>query len=42
MRTENGFTPEQERLMIKETKAALKYGKRYKTAREMMFDILGE
>ncbi|MEK7125939.1 MAG: type II toxin-antitoxin system RelB/DinJ family antitoxin [Patescibacteria group bacterium] len=42
IRTENGFTPEQEHLMIAETKHALKYGKRYKTAREMMLDILGK
>lgn len=42
IRTENGFTPEQERLMIEETKYALKYGKKYETARQMMLDILGK
>ncbi len=40
IRTENGFTPEQEREMIAETKYALKYGKKYKKPEEMMFDIL--
>ncbi len=39
IRTENGFTPEQERRMIVETKYALTHGKRYKTAREMMLHI---
>lgn len=42
IRTENGFTTEQEQQMIKEMKYALKYGKKYKTSEEMMFDILGE
>ena len=42
IRTENGFTPEQEQQMIKETKYALKHGKQYATAREMMFDIIGK
>lgn len=42
IRTENGFTPEQERWMIEETKHALKHGKQYKTAREMMLAILGK
>ena len=39
IRTENGFTPEQEHLMIAETKHALKYGKRYKNAREVMLNL---
>lgn len=42
IRTENGFTPEQERQMIMETKNALSHGKKYKTARQMMLDIVGE
>lgn len=42
IRTENGFTPEQERLMIAETKSALAHSKRYKNAREMTVDILGK
>jgi len=42
IRTENGFTPEQEQQMISETKYALKHGKQYATAREMMFDIIGK
>jgi DNA-damage-inducible protein J len=40
VRTANGFTPEQEKRMIKETEYALKYGKSYKTAKEMFDDIL--
>jgi DNA-damage-inducible protein J len=42
IRTENGFTPEREQQMIKEMKYALKYGKKYKTAREMTLDIIGK
>lgn len=42
IRTENGFTPEQEKQMIKETKVALRNSKSYSTAKEMMFDILGK
>jgi len=42
IRTENGFTPEQEQQMIKEMKYALKHGKKYKTAREMTLDIIGK
>jgi hypothetical protein len=38
--TENGFTPEQERQMIKETKAALKRGKKYNTVEEMVLDVV--
>jgi len=40
IRTVNGFTPEQEQQMIKEMKYTLAHGKKYKTAEEMMFDIL--
>lgn len=42
IRTENGFTPEQEQQMIRETRYALKHGKQYATAREMMLDIIGK
>ncbi|MFZ2167757.1 MAG: type II toxin-antitoxin system RelB/DinJ family antitoxin [Minisyncoccia bacterium] len=42
IRTENGFTPEQERQMIQETKTALARGKSYKNAKEMIFDIAGK
>jgi DNA-damage-inducible protein J len=40
VRTENGYTPEQERQIIKETEWALKYGKRYDDVDVMMADIL--
>ena len=40
IRTANGFTVEQERQMIRETKEALKSGKSYKTAKELFDDIL--
>lgn len=42
IRTDNGFTPDQERLMVAETRAALAHGKRYKNAREMMSAVLGK
>ncbi len=42
IRTENGFTPEQEQQMLKETKAALKNSKCYATVQEMMLDIVGK
>lgn len=42
IKTENGFTPGQEQLMIAETRAALAHGKQYKSARAMMIDILGK
>lgn len=42
IRTDNGFTPEQEKQMIKETKVALASSKQYKNAKEMMLDIVGE
>ncbi len=40
MRTENGFTPEQEALMVRETKRALKHGKSFKNAKELFDNIL--
>lgn len=40
IRTENGFTPAQERQMIKETQWALKHGKRYSSVDELFVDIL--
>lgn len=39
-RTENGYTPAQERRMIKETEWALKHGKSFSSAKEMIDDIL--
>jgi len=38
--TENGFTPAQERKIIKETEWAKKHGKRFTSAKEMLDDIL--
>ena len=40
LRTENGYTPEQERQMIRETEYAEKHGKRYASVEEAMRDIL--
>lgn len=40
--TENGFTPEYEAELIKEAEWALKYGKRYSSAKEMHDDILSD
>ncbi len=40
IRTVNGFTPEQEKRMIRETEYALKHGKSYKTAKALLDDIL--
>jgi DNA-damage-inducible protein J len=40
VRTENGYTPAQERQIIKDTEWALKYGKRYTDVDTMMDDIL--
>jgi addiction module RelB/DinJ family antitoxin len=40
VRTENGFTPEQEQEIIRESEWAIKHGKRYKTAGEAIRDIL--
>ena len=42
LRTVNGFTPAQERKMLKEMEWALKHGKRYRSAKEMHDDILKE
>jgi len=42
IRTENGFTIEQEEKMIKETAWALKYGKRYSDIKELHDDILSK
>ncbi|MDP3646309.1 MAG: type II toxin-antitoxin system RelB/DinJ family antitoxin [bacterium] len=39
LRTENGYTPEQEQQLIRETKYAKKHGKRYISIKEMMRDI---
>ena len=38
--TENGFTPEYEKMLIREAKWALKHGKGYSSAKEMFDDIL--
>ncbi|MEK7218134.1 MAG: type II toxin-antitoxin system RelB/DinJ family antitoxin [Patescibacteria group bacterium] len=38
--TENGFTPEEERKILKEEAWAMKHGKRYSSVEEMMKDIL--
>jgi len=40
LRTINGFTPNQEREMIRETKEAIKHGKSYSTIREAHKNIL--
>ncbi|MDP3646019.1 MAG: type II toxin-antitoxin system RelB/DinJ family antitoxin [bacterium] len=40
VRTENGYTPAQEKQIIKDTEWALKYGKRYDDVDEMHRDIL--
>ena len=39
VRTENGYTPAQERQIIKDTEWAMKYGKRYDDVDEMAKDI---
>ncbi|MEK7098381.1 MAG: type II toxin-antitoxin system RelB/DinJ family antitoxin [Patescibacteria group bacterium] len=39
VRTENGYTPAQEKQIIKDTEWALKYGKRYDDVDAMMDDI---
>jgi DNA-damage-inducible protein J len=41
IRTVNGFTPEQEEQMIRETEEALRSGKSYDSAEELHTDILG-
>ncbi len=40
VRTENGYTQEEERQLIKEAEYAEKHGKRYTSAREALDDIL--
>ena len=40
LRTENGYTPEQERQLIRETEYAKKHGKRYTSVKEMWRDIM--
>lgn len=40
VRTENGFTPAQEREMLKDLEWARKHGKKYTSAKEMLDDIL--
>lgn len=40
--TENGMTPAQEAKLLKEEAWAMKYGKRYSSAKEMHDDILGK
>ncbi len=40
IRTENGFTPEQEKKMVKETKEALLRGKSFANAKELFDDVV--
>lgn len=42
IRTENGFTPKQEREMLREVEWAEKHGKGYTSVDELMKDILGK
>ncbi|MBI3618957.1 type II toxin-antitoxin system RelB/DinJ family antitoxin [Candidatus Peregrinibacteria bacterium] len=42
IRTVNGFTPAQERKMIREAEWAMKHGKGFNSAEELMEDILGK
>ena len=42
LRTVNGFTPEQENQILRETDEAVRRGKRYSSAAEMHRDILAE
>lgn len=42
VRTENGYTPEQERQIIRETEYAEKHGKRYDDIDELMRDVFGK
>jgi DNA-damage-inducible protein J len=42
VRTENGFTPAQEKALLKEIEWAKKHGKRYPSAKAMFKDILGK
>ena len=40
VRTENGYTPEEEQRMIREVKYLKKHGKRYTSVKEMWEDIM--
>lgn len=42
VRTENGYTPEQEHQMIRETAWAKKHAKRYTSVDEIMKDFFGK
>ncbi len=42
LRTANGFTPEQEREILREEAWAIKHGKRYTSTKAMFRDILRE
>ena len=42
VRTENGYTPEQERQMIRETEWAEKHGKRYTSVNAIMKEFFGK
>ena len=42
VRTVNGYTPEQERQMIRETEYAKLHGKRYASVKELMRDVFGK
>ncbi|HXK38706.1 MAG TPA: type II toxin-antitoxin system RelB/DinJ family antitoxin [Candidatus Paceibacterota bacterium] len=42
VRTVNGYTPEQEREIIRETEYAEKHGKRYSDIDELMRDVFGK
>ena len=42
IRTENGFTPEQEAQMVKEMEWAMKHGKRHSNIKELHRDILAK
>jgi DNA-damage-inducible protein J len=41
IRTENGFTPEQEREILREVEEAVQSGRSYRSAEELHRDILG-
>lgn len=40
VRTENGFTPKQEEMMIRESEYLKKHGKKYSSAKKMFEDVL--
>lgn len=42
LQTENGYTPKQERQMIRETEWAEKHGKRYTSVNEIMKEFFGK